>query len=64
MSAIRPEGLVVHECEADRRRAMARCQAWLNVVAYLLRACLGPGAGSTQVVPFDTSASRVRFRHV
>jgi hypothetical protein len=29
MSAMRPEGFIGHEWEADRTHAMARCQAWL-----------------------------------
>jgi hypothetical protein len=32
MSVMWPDVLVGHECEADRPRAVARCQTWLNVV--------------------------------
>jgi hypothetical protein len=35
MSAMRSEGFVGHEWEVDRCLAVARCQAWLNVVRYL-----------------------------
>jgi hypothetical protein len=41
-----------HEWEADRRPAVARCQAWLNAVGYLWQVSLGLGKGFTRVVPF------------
>jgi hypothetical protein len=52
MSAMRPEVLIGHEWEADRRRAVAQCQTWLNTVGYLWRVSIRPGAGSARVVLF------------
>jgi hypothetical protein len=40
INASQPERLVDNEWEADRRRAMARCQVCLNVVGYLRRVSL------------------------
>jgi hypothetical protein len=52
MSAMRPEGSVSHEWEADR---CPRCDSVLGVVnaaGHLWRISLWPGTRSTRVVPF------------
>jgi hypothetical protein len=52
MSAMKPEVLVGHEQEVDRRRAVARCQTWLSAVSYLWQVSMRPDAGSTRLFPF------------
>jgi hypothetical protein len=52
INVLQSEVLIGHEWEADRRRDVARCQALLNAIGYLLRVSLGLGTRSTRVVPF------------
>jgi hypothetical protein len=58
MSVMRPEVLVGHEWEADRRRAMAQCQVCLNVVGYLRR--VSPDDRARDPLEWFSA----RFRHV
>jgi hypothetical protein len=44
-------------------RAMARCQAWLNVVDYLWWVSLGPGTRPVEWFPSDTPGLPIKFRH-
>jgi hypothetical protein len=45
-------GFVGHEWEVDRCPCCASVLGMVNVASYLRRVILGPGAGSTRVVPF------------
>jgi hypothetical protein len=57
MSAMRFEGFVGHEWEADQRPHCGSVSGVINVTNHLWRVSLGPGAGSTQVVSFQHAQS-------
>jgi hypothetical protein len=50
MSALRPEGSVGHEWEADQRIRCGSAPGVVNMADHLWRVGLGPGVGSTRVV--------------
>jgi hypothetical protein len=52
MSAMRLDGSVGHEWEADRRPRCGSVPGVVNAAWYLWRVSLGPGARSNRVVPF------------
>jgi hypothetical protein len=52
MSAKRPEGFVGHEWEADRHPRYGSVPSMVNAASHLWRVSLGPGTGSTRVLPF------------
>jgi hypothetical protein len=52
MSAKRPEGFVGHEWEANRHPRYGSVPSMVNAASHLWRVSLGPGTGSTRVLPF------------
>jgi hypothetical protein len=52
MSAMRPEGSVGHEWEADRRTRCGSVLGMVNAGSHLWRVSPRPDTGSTQVVSF------------
>jgi hypothetical protein len=52
MSAVRTEGFVGHEWKADRHPRCGSVPGVVNAAGHLRQVSLGPGTGSTRVVPF------------
>jgi hypothetical protein len=53
MSAMRSEGSIGHDLEADRCTRCCSVPGMVNAVIHLWQVSPGPGVGSTRVIPFQ-----------